>query len=289
MAEQLAFPFYRVRLDVFEGPLDLLLHLIKKSEVEISDIPISEITEQYLGYLEMLRDLNLDVAGEFLVMAATLMLIKSRLLLPVSEEEEAEEADPRAELVQQLLEYQRYREAALALSERPFLHRDVFAREAAPDAASLGAESDTPEPVRLRATVWDLMEAFRAVLKRAEPPPVHEVESEQISLRERAEVVLERLRTERVVSFASLFAADRTRLEIIVTFLALLELCKMGAVQATQDEGLGNISIELVAEDIDSIRFGALDEYEHVDVAALSAAIGDEQPTEAASPSKDED
>ena len=110
---------YRVKLDVFEGPLDLLLHLIKKNEVEIVDIPVATITEQYLAYLEMMQNLRLDVAGEFLVMAATLMLIKSRMLLPPSEDDaDEEEADPRADLVRQLLEYQRYREAALALSER---------------------------------------------------------------------------------------------------------------------------------------------------------------------------
>ena len=125
-----SWDLYRVKLDVFEGPLDLLLHLIKKNEVEIVDIPIATITEQYLAYLDMMRELNLDIAGEFLVMAATLTLIKSRMLLPPSEDEEDdEEADPRAELVQQLLEYQRYREAALALAERPLLHRDVFVRE----------------------------------------------------------------------------------------------------------------------------------------------------------------
>jgi len=257
--QQLAFPFYRVRLDVFEGPLDLLLHLIKKSEVEITDIPIAQITEQYLGYLDMLRDLSLDVAGEFLVMAATLTLIKSRMLLPPSEDEDAEEPDPRAELVQQLLEYQRYREAALALAERPLLHRDVFVREPLDDPEVTASGSAPP----LRVTVWELLEAFRAVLQRARPAAVHEVITEGISLRDRARALLEALRATRRLDFESLFAEDGTRLEVIVTFLALLELMKLGAVRATQGERCGPIVIELAVEDIAAVTFGGIDEYEH--------------------------
>src|SRR5262245_31354168 len=164
---------YRVQLDVFEGPLDLLLHLIKKNEVEIVDIPIAIITEQYLAYLEVMHELSLDVAGEFLVMAATLTLIKSRMLLPPSEDEDEEEPDPRAALVQQLLEYQRYREAALALSERPLLNRDVFVREPLAESSESAGASDQAAP--LQVSVWELLEAFRAVLKRARPEAVHEV------------------------------------------------------------------------------------------------------------------
>src|SRR2546428_11200581 len=172
---------YRVKLDVFEGPLDLLLHLIKKNEVEIVNIPLATITEQYLAYLEMMRDLRLDVAGEFLVMAATLTLIKSRMLLPPSEDDaDEDEADPRAALVQQLLEYQRYREAALELSERPLLRRDVFAREPLTDDPEI---VQSVEPTRLQVTVWELLEALRAVLKRAQPESVHEVVTDRVSLR----------------------------------------------------------------------------------------------------------
>jgi segregation and condensation protein A len=258
--QQLAFSFYRVKLEVFEGPLDLLLHLIKKNEVEIADIPIAMITEQYLAYLELMRDLNLDVAGEFLVMAATLMLVKSRQLLPPSEEIEEEEPDPRAELMQQLVEYQKYREAALALSERPFLRRDVFVREPQErDADETGASQ---EPVRLRVSVWDLMEAFRAVLQRAQPQAVHEVVVERISLRERAELLLQALSRVGSLAFESLFADDTTRIEVLATFLALLELMKMGAVRATQEERYGTIQIELAVADIATVAFGVLDEYE---------------------------
>jgi segregation and condensation protein A len=250
---------YRVKLEVFEGPLDLLLHLIKKSEVEITDIPIAAVTEQYLAYLDMLHALNLDVAGEFLVMAATLMLIKSRMLLPPAEgEAEEEEQDPRADLVRQLLEYQRYREAALALSERPLLHRDVFVREAALD---LPEEETASQPPRLQVTVWELLEALRAVLQRARPEAVHEVVTERVSLRDRARALLDTLRGARCLDFEALFDEDASRLEIIVTFLALLELMKMGAVRATQEIGRGRIVIELVVENIEAVSFGALDEY----------------------------
>ncbi len=256
---QLSLPFYRVQLDVFEGPLDLLLHLIKKNEMEIVDIPIAKITEQYLGYLGMMRELNLDIAGEFLVMAATLALIKSRMLLPTSEEDEVEEPDPRAELVQQLLEYQRYREAALALSERPLLHRDVFVREPLddPEITEAGA------PPRLKVTVWELLEAFRGVLKRLRPESVHEVLTERVSLRDRARTLLQALGVARCLEFDSLFEEQSTRGEIIITFLALLELMKLGAVRATQGEHFGRIVIELAVDDVAAVSFGTIDEYDH--------------------------
>ncbi len=256
---QLALPFYRVKLDVFEGPLDLLLHLIKKNEMEIVDIPIAAITEQYLGYLGMMRDLNLDIAGEFLVMAATLTLIKSRMLLPTADEEEIEEPDPRTELVQQLLEYQRYREAALSLSERPLLHRDVFVREPLDDPEVTAGAA----PPRLKVTVWELLEAFRGVLKRLRPESVHEVVTEGVSLRDRARTLLQALGVARCIEFDSLFQEEATRLEVIITFLALLELMKIGAVRATQGEHYGRIVIELAVEDVTAVSFGTIDEYDH--------------------------
>jgi segregation and condensation protein A len=252
---------YRVRLPVFEGPLDLLLHLIKRNEVEIVDIPVAAITEQYLAYLEMMRELNLDIAGEFLVMAATLTLIKSRMLLPPSEEdEEEEEADPRADLVRQLLEYQRYREAGLELSERPLLHRDVFVREPVMDAdVAEGAAELTP----LKVTAWELLDAFRAVLKRARPEAVHEVITERISLRDRVRTMLQALSVARSLDFDSLFDDDASRFEIIVTFLALLELMKMGAARATQAERLGRIVVELAVADVANVSLESVDEYDH--------------------------
>lgn len=253
---------YRVKLDVFEGPLDLLLHLIKKNEVEIVDIPIAMITEQYLAYLEMMRVLNLDIAGEFLVMAATLTLIKSRMLLPPSEDDEdEEEPDPRADLVRQLLEYQRYREAALELSERPLLQRDVFVRESVLEAAE---GVDSIEPPRLQVSVWELLEALRAVLKRLRPDAVHEVITDRISLRDRVRSLLRALSVARSLDFESLFEDDDNRLEIVVTFLALLELMKMGAVRATQAERYGRIVIELAVADVSAVALDGVDEYDGV-------------------------
>jgi len=251
---------YRVKLEAFEGPLDLLLHLIKKNEVEIVNIPIATITEQYLAYLEMMRDLRLDVAGEFLVMAATLTLIKSRMLLPPSEDDEdEEETDPRAALVQQLLEYQRYREAALELSERPLLRRDVFAREPLADDPEILQSGET---ARLQVTVWELFEALRAVLKRARPEAVHEVVADRVSLRDRVRALLHALSVARTLDFESLFDDAATRVEIIVTFLALLELMKMGAVRATQEEPHGRILIELTVADATAVSIESIDEYD---------------------------
>ena len=249
-----------VKLDVFEGPLDLLLHLIKKNEVEISDIPIATITEQYLAYVDLMRDLNLDLAGEFLVMAATLTLIKSRMLLPLDAAgDEEEEEDPRADLVRQLLEYQRYREAAATLAERPQLERDVFAREPAWD----GDEALAAEPAPLKVSVWELMEAFRRMLERSRPASVHEVKLEQVSLRDRVRFVLARLAVSRSLDFESLFPEDATRLEFIVTFLAILELARVRAIRAYQEERFGPIVISLAAEDPDSVSLDLVDEYEH--------------------------
>lgn len=256
---------YRIKLDVFEGPLDLLLHLVKKNELEVTDVPTAAITEQYLGYLDMMQELQLDVAGEYLVMAATLLLIKSRTLLPPSEEDlEEEELDPRANLVRQLLEYQRYREAALELSERPLLNRDVFARAALDTEADETAQPEADDgPPRVRATVWDLFAAFRRVLDRArEPEEVHEVEFEQVSLRDRARRLLNTLRSTRCLDFESLFEDGASRLEVVVTFLALLELVRLQAVTATQEERFGRIVIELAVVDPDTVTFDTIDEYE---------------------------
>jgi segregation and condensation protein A len=249
---------YRVRLDLFEGPLDLLLHLIKKNEVDVANIPVAVITEQYLSYLDLMRELNLDIAGEYLVMAATLTLIKSRMLLPSAEPDEEEEADPRADLVRRLLEYQRFREAAQALAERPWLNRDVYVRE--PNTEGIPAEEEGPP--RIRVTTWELVEAFRAVLKRAQPDPVHEVQVEPVSLQDRIRSVLQTLSVARSVTFDSLFGDEPARHFVIVTFLAMLELMKLGAIEAIQEERWGPILLVLAIEDVRSVSIELAEDYE---------------------------
>jgi segregation and condensation protein A len=230
-----------VQLEIFEGPLDLLLHLIKKNEVSITDIPIAAITEQYLATLELMQTLNLDMAGEFLVMAATLIHIKSRMLLPVSDgetdEEEDERGDPREELVRRLLEYQQFKEAASELGQRDVLTRDVFVRAATP--------TEKPVPAAFRElSVFELLTALRRVLERLPKDEFHEVTLEKITVREKMTLVLDRLRVGGRVMFESLFTDARTRMEVIVTFLAMLELVKIRAVRIFQDRLQGPIVIE---------------------------------------------
>ena len=266
---------YRVKLEVFEGPLDLLLHLIKREEVEIVDIPIATITDQYLAYLGAMHELRLDIAGEFLVMAATLTLIKSRMLLPPAdgESDDEEDADPRADLVRQLLEYQRFREAAHQLGDRPWLNREVFAREPAWDEAP----ADPDGVPQIRASMWDLLAAFQAVLKRARPAHVHEVIAERISLRDRVQSLLRTLSVAKTVEFESLFDEDASRLEIIVTFLAVLELCRMQAIRATQDQHFERIIITLAVADVSQVSLDLADEYENLIVGTVADGAGGDQ------------
>jgi segregation and condensation protein A len=232
-----------IKLDVFEGPLDLLLHLIKRNEVQITDIPIALITDQYLATLEQFPDLNLDGAGEYLVMAATLMLIKSRLLLPAEPGADGEtDEDPRAELVQQLLEYQRFREAAERLVDRAVLERDVF--RGAGEQLERGMFDGDGPPVR-DASLGDLLTALREVLARAKLPVPHEIFRPGISVAECAQRILARFALGDRVEFAELFQAGAERDEIIVTFLALLELIRLRVIRAAQAERFGCITVSL--------------------------------------------
>jgi segregation and condensation protein A len=237
-----------VKLDVFEGPLDLLLHLIRLNEVDVHDIPIAGVAEQYVEYLALMRDLNLDVAGEYLLMAATLAWIKSRMLLPPSEEGEEEEGgDPRLELVARLLEYQRFREAAEDLGRRPLLGRDVFGAPGEERPATPDAERE------LDVDVFQLVEAFRQVLRRARPPATpHAVESEPITVHECMVAVMQRLEGAAVVAFEQLFedeaGAPPSRPRLVATFLALLELARIAAVrlyQSASESGVPSGSIQV--------------------------------------------
>jgi segregation and condensation protein A len=222
--------------------LDLLLHLIKKNEVSITDIPIATITEQYLATLEVMQTLNLDVAGEFLVMAATLIHIKSRMLLPATDAEEDEEegADPRAELVRRLLEYQRFKDAADQLERREVLTRDVFVRSAAP-------AEEIPAPGFREVSIFELLTALKRVLDRLPKDVVHEVLLEKITVREKMTLLLDHLRNHGKTLFESLFAEVKSRMEVVVTFLAMLELVKMRAIRIFQEEATGPIQIEAAA------------------------------------------
>ena len=221
---------YAVRLEMFEGPLDLLLHLIHKNELDITNIPIALITEQYLEYLKLMRVLNLDVAGEYLLMASTLLHIKSKILLPPSsEEEEPEGEDPRAELVRRLLEYQKYKEAAAELEKRPMLDRDVFIRSPSTEI------DDAEEEGRVEVSLFELIEAFRKILERVKAEEFHEVILDRITVEERIQEILSLLQREnRSISFHLLFPEQASRRVIIITFLAILELVKMKLVRIFQ-------------------------------------------------------
>jgi segregation and condensation protein A len=246
----------RVQLDIFEGPLDLLLHLIKKNEVSITDIPIASITQQYLATLELMQTLNLDVAGEFLVMAATLIHIKSRMLLPAddNESDEDEGVDPRDELVRRLLEYQRFKEAADQLEQREILTRDVFVRAAA-------SSEEAPAPGFRELSVFELLRALRRVLDKLPKDDVHEVTLEKITVREKMTLLLDRLRAGGKVLFESLFDEVTSRMEVIVTFLAMLELVKGCAIRIFQETAGGPILIE-AAVGIDEAVAVAIDDAE---------------------------
>ncbi|WP_243371332.1 segregation/condensation protein A [Geotalea sp. SG265] len=236
---------YQVNIEEFEGPLDLLLHLIKKNEVDIYNIPIAAITRQYLDYLDLMKDLNLDIAGEFLVMAATLLQIKSKMLLPVTaeEENEEEEEDPRAELVRRLLEYQKYKEAAITLGQCELLGRDLFARKfSAPELASFEIEEEPAE-----VELFELIEAFQRVLAKVSPDSFHEVGADGLSIADRIAEVLALLEGEEAVAFESLFIGDVTRDGLVITFLAILELCKLKMIRITQARDRGTIWIMPVA------------------------------------------
>lgn len=231
---------YQVKLTMFEGPLDLLLYLIKKNEVDIYDIPISLIVEQYLSYLDLLRSLNLEVAGDFLVMAATLSYIKSQMLIPEeggAEEEEEEGRDPRAELVRRLVEYQRYKEAAEQLLSRPMLGRDVFLRPGSPELMREAVPGEGIPAVEFAEVgVFELLSALKEVMERAQVANWHEVTMERISIMDRIQHILGVLREVESVSFDQLFTALTDRPLILATFIALLELIRLRIVKVHQDK-----------------------------------------------------
>ena len=232
---------YKVRLEVFEGPLDLLLYLIKKEELDIHNIPIERVTSQYIQYLDLMKMLDLNIAGEFLVMAATLMMIKSRLLLPVEErpELEEEEEDPRWDLVRQLVEYKKFKDAALHLEALEARREDIFGRDGA--EAVLGKE---PDVALHDVGLFDLISAFSEALKKVKSEELREIFAERFTVAEKIETLGDRLRREKSFSISKMFAGMRSRHEIACTFLALLELIRLNQARAVQRETYGEIFIE---------------------------------------------
>lgn len=232
---------YEVKLEVFEGPLDLLLHLIKKNEINIYDIPIALITQHYLEYIDLMKTLNLDIAGEFLVMAATLMQIKSKMLLPSDETAEEEEVeDPRAELVRRLLEYKKYKDAAEELEKREVFWREVFGRSEKPQFEE-GQEAE--EPLMLDLNLFDLIDAFKKVLERTPKEEPLELRQEEISVKDKMAIIMARLEGIESLTFDSLFDRDKNRVSLIATFLALLELVRLRLIRIQQIEEFGVIRI----------------------------------------------
>ncbi len=235
---------YKVKLEVFEGPLDLLLYLIKRDEVDVYDIPIEHITRQYLEFMELFKMLDLDVAGEFVVMAANLIYIKSRSLLPVSAqppEDEADEEDPRWELVRQLLEYKKFKEAAAHLGQREAERQGIFARIVEePEQAAARPLGDV--------TVFDLINAFNKVLKRLDEKRENlaEIFEENFTVADKIDLILKMTGTGVALKFTELFSTGSSRSEIVVTFLALLELIRLKQLRCVQPEPFAEIEINRV-------------------------------------------
>ena len=239
---------YKVKLEVFEGPLDLLLYLIKKEEIDIYDIPISKVTDQYLEYLELMKLLDLNIAGEFLVMAATLMHIKSKMLLPPDQldGEEKEEEDPRAELVKRLLEYKKFKEAAGELSQMESKQKHFFARVGS--AAKI--ETTPSKDEFFEASLFDLITAFTKVLKDIPKETFHQVVKDEFTVSEKIHDILHIFVDKSKIYFTELFKVAKSKFEIITIFLALLELIKIKEVMVLQASPFGEIEIVRNTESI---------------------------------------
>ena len=242
---------YPVRLTNFEGPLDLLLHLIKKNEVNIYDIPITLITSQYIDYIDLMREMNLDMAGEFLVMAATLIHIKSRMLLPRPDPaQEDPEEDPREALMRRLLEHQKFKAAAELLHERETLRSAQWTR---PDGLIAEIAGEPPEP-EIEVDLFSLISAFRAVVERAKARPKVYLPSEQIPIEDRIEQLMMRLSETEACGFEDLFEDVQTKAGLVVTFLALLEMIRLKLIRVFQSGVIGPIRIYKRARPADAPR-----------------------------------
>lgn len=228
-----------IKLARFEGPLDLLLHLIKRDEIDIYDIPIAHITQQYLGYLELMRILDLEVAGDFLVMAATLMRVKAKMLLPLPGvgDEDDDEGDPREELVQRLIEYRQFKEAAGTLKEREAERRLLHERGMVPGDDEMGPLPLAP------ATLFELIDALNRVMSRLPESAVYEVQGDVYDVEEKLQWIASLAAEQGTLTFEALLVNCRVRLEMVVIFIALLELIKLGRISVVQTEEFGEIQI----------------------------------------------
>ncbi|MBI4336046.1 MAG: segregation/condensation protein A [Candidatus Omnitrophica bacterium] len=240
----------KIKLEVFEGPLDLLLYLIRKEEIDIYDIPIAGITEQYLEYLEFMKMLDLNIAGEFIVMAATLMHIKSKTLLPPdpNEVKEEEEMDPRLELVQKLLEYKKFKEAAGQLFDMEARQKDVYRRQ----AGEFEMPPDDSKPC-FEATLFDLITAFNKVLKDIPKEVFYEVIKDDFTVEGKMHDIFHMLVGAPLILFSDLFKGARTKFEVVTIFLAILELIRLREIVAVQENTFGEIKIERNPENIKPI------------------------------------
>jgi segregation and condensation protein A len=226
-----------VFLEAFEGPLDLLLYLIRKDNLDIADIRVAEITHQYVEYIELMQEMQLELAGEYLVMSAMLAEIKSRILLPRPPGIEEDEEDPRAELIRRLQEYERYKQAAEDLDAMPRMGRDVFQASAEPVERNVIA---LPPEVELK----DLIDAFQDVMKRASMYAHHHVQMESLSVRERMSSILSKVNSAHFTSFVDLFTVEEGRMGVVVSFLAILELLKESLIDLTQAEPFAPINVK---------------------------------------------
>jgi len=235
---------YEVKLEIFEGPMDLLLHLIRKNEVDIFDIPIATITDQYLAYLEMMKALNIDVAGDFLLMASTLMHIKSRMLLPDTDGD-GEEEDPRLEITRPLLEYMRIKELAHDLSEREILGRDVFSRVPSDELSALAQG----EQGSIQVNIFQLIDAFQRIIDQRLPDTQLRFRLEEWSINEKIEQITTILREKHTLYFQELFPKSMGLSELVVTFLALLELVHQGLLKMFQPDPKSDILLNAALDD----------------------------------------
>ena len=230
---------YKVQLEVFEGPLDLLLYLIKKEEVDVYDIPIETITKQYMQYMDLMRMLDLNIAGEFLVMAATLMMIKSRMLLPVEERPELEEEeDPRWDLVRQLVEYKKFKDAAHHLEELELEQENVFAREGG--AIALGPE---PDAALQDVSIFDLIAAFNEALKKIKKEDLTEIFADRYTVAEKIDQIVGLIKGRGTFTLSELFKDMHHRYEMVCTFLAVLELMRLKQIRVRQSGHFGEIEV----------------------------------------------